>query len=88
MIRDQGIDDGSGLHVRWMPVVRLQRIRALEVADEHEVDCAPAAIEAAADLYGQQSRNAAELPLERLAYLREIVRALEPPQHDMSDHRA
>jgi len=88
MLGDERINDGARVHVRGMAVVGLERLAALEVADQREIHRTAAGVEATPDLYPEEPWDAADLPFESIAHLLEIIGRLQPPQHDMPDHPA
>ena len=53
--------------MRGMPVIRRERVAALEVASQRKIDRPPADIEAAADFQAQQAGDAPDLGLQRAA---------------------
>jgi hypothetical protein len=70
-------------------VVRGERFATFEIAEQREIDGAPAAREAARHFDAQEPWDAADLALERGSNAREVrlVGRFQAPEHDMAHHR-
>ena len=88
MLGDERINDGARLQMCRMAVIRGQCLASLEIADEREIDRAPARREAAADFNARKPRDTAALRLQDGPNLIEAFACLglQPPENDVPDH--